>query len=117
MDLDRLREFSDGDLDSLREMAALYLSQTAQQLEQLEAAALMGSADEVRRLAHSSAGASATCGVRLLVPVLRELERLGMEKNLANSAVLVQQAHQEFECVRGFLEKHVPQSASLASAP
>jgi hypothetical protein len=33
---------------------------------------------------------------------LRELERLGMEKNLTNSAALVQQANQEFECVRDF---------------
>lgn len=117
VDLDRLQEFSYGDPNGLREMALLYVTQTAQQLEQLEAAASMGSADEVRRLAHSSAGASATCGVRLLVPVLRELERLGAEKNLANAAALVQQAQQEFECVRQFLEKRVPLNADLASAP
>jgi CheY-like chemotaxis protein len=117
VNLERLLEFSDGDMEGLREMAALYLTQTAQQLEQLEAAALIGSADEVRRLAHSSAGASATCGVRLLVPVLRELERQGSEKNLANSAALVQQAHQEFECVREFLEKHVLPSVVNAPHP
>jgi HPt (histidine-containing phosphotransfer) domain-containing protein len=115
VNLDRLREFSDGDTEGLREMATLYLTQTAQQLEQLEAAILMGAADEVRRLAHSTAGASAACGVRLLVPVLRELERRGAEKNLANSAALVQQAQQEFECVRRFLEKHVLTSAGIAS--
>jgi CheY-like chemotaxis protein/nitrogen-specific signal transduction histidine kinase len=117
VNLDRLREFSDGDMEGLREMANLFLTQTAQQLEQLEAAALMGSADEVRQLAHSSLGASAACGVRLLQPVLRELERQGKEKNLANSAALVQQAQREFERVRRFLEEHVLQSASIASAP
>ncbi len=116
VDLERLQEFSDGDPDGLLEMAALYLTQTAQQLEQLEAAARAGAADEVRRLAHSSRGASAACGVRLLLPVLRELERLGSEENLTNSAVLVQQAQQEFECVRRFLNSRIPLSADLAPA-
>jgi CheY-like chemotaxis protein len=117
VDLNRLREFSDGDMEGLREMATLYLTQTAQQLELIEAAVQTGSAEEVRRLAHSSLGASAACGIRRLPSILRELERQGMEKNLANSSALVHQARQEFECVREFLEKHVLLNVANASSP
>jgi CheY-like chemotaxis protein/HPt (histidine-containing phosphotransfer) domain-containing protein len=107
VDLNRLRGFSDGDLQSLRELASLYLTQTSQQLEQLEAAVLAKSPDDVRRLAHSSAGASAACGVRNLVPILRELERLGAGKNLDGSEAGVQSAQKEFERVRIFLTKRL----------
>src|SRR5207245_2520036 len=57
VDMERLLEFTDGSLDNLRELVTLYLNQTRQQLEQLEAAVATGSALEVRRLAHSCAGA------------------------------------------------------------
>ena len=78
VDMSRLLDFTDGDPDNLRELATLYLDQTEQQLEQLEAAVQAESASEVRRLAHSCAGASATCGMRGLVLLLRELERAGL---------------------------------------
>src|SRR4030095_4757759 len=53
IDMERLREFACGDQESLRELASLYLSQTAQQLEQLEAAICAGVPEDLRRLAHS----------------------------------------------------------------
>ena len=46
----RLLDFSDGSADNLRELVALYLKQTTEQLEQLAVAAKEGSAPEVRRL-------------------------------------------------------------------
>ena len=79
VDMARLLDFTDGDPENLRELVTLYLDQTGEQLEQLEAAVQAGAAQEVRRLAHSCAGASATCGMRRLVPLLRELERQGFE--------------------------------------
>jgi HPt (histidine-containing phosphotransfer) domain-containing protein len=39
----------------------------------------------VRRIAHSCAGASATCGMKRIVPLLRELERQGDEGKLTNA--------------------------------
>src|SRR5204863_10033968 len=72
--MDRLLEFTDGSAENLRELVTLYLNQTAEQMEQLEAAVAAGDAPEVRRLAHSCAGASSTCGMRRLLPLLRELE-------------------------------------------
>ena len=85
VDMARLLDFTDGDPDNLRELVTLYLDQTSEQVEQLEAAVRAGAAQEVRRLAHSCAGASATCGMRRLVPLLRELERQGFEGKLTNA--------------------------------
>ena len=75
VEMARLLDFSDGSAENLRELVTLYLKQTDEQLDQLAAAAKAGSAAEVRRLAHSCAGASSTCGMVRIVPLLRELER------------------------------------------
>ena len=88
VDMERLLDFTDGNPDSFRELATLYLNQTSEQVEQLEAAVQAGAAQEVRRIAHSCAGASATCGMKRLVPALRELERQGHEEKLTTAAQL-----------------------------
>ena len=115
VDLQRLLEFTDGDPDSFRELVTLYVSQTSEQLEQLEAAVRSSVAGEVRRIAHSCAGASATCGMRRLVPLLRELERQGSEDRLSNAEDICQQANREFSSIRRILEAHLTKEAELAA--
>jgi CheY-like chemotaxis protein len=112
VDIDRLHEFTDGNLDSLRELVTLYLDQTTTQLEQLDAAIQAQSAKEVRRLAHSCAGASATCGMRRLVPMLRELEHKGFENKLDGAASICENASREFARIRIFLEAHLAASSN-----
>ena len=90
----------------------LYLSQTKEQLEQLAAAVKAERAQEVRRVAHSCAGARATCGIRRLVPLLRELERQGSEGRLTNAAQLSDQAGEEFLGIRAFLEAYLAEHTS-----
>jgi CheY-like chemotaxis protein len=115
VDLQRLLEFTDGDPDSFRELVTLYVSQTSEQLEQLESAVRSSVAGEVRRIAHSCAGASATCGMRRLVPLLRELERQGTEEKLTNAENICQQANREFSSIRRILEAHLSKEAELAA--
>jgi CheY-like chemotaxis protein len=115
VDMSRLLDFTDGDPKNLRELVTLYLSQTEEQLGQIEAAVQAGTAPEVRRLAHSCAGASATCGIRRLVPVLRELEREGFEGHLTNAAQLSRQAGEEFGRIRQFLETYLAEHSNLAA--
>ena len=117
VDMERLIEFTDGSADNLRELITLYLDQTAEQMEQLEAAVAAGSPAEVRRIAHSCAGASSTCGMRELVPLLRELERQGLEGKLTNAAQLCEQAAKEFARIRAFLEAYMAGHADLVSKP
>jgi CheY-like chemotaxis protein len=114
VDMSRLLDFTDGDPDNMRELVTLYLSQTKEQLEQLGAAVKTERALEVRRLAHSCAGASATCGMQRLVLVLRELERQGFEGQLTNAAQLHYQADEEFERIRRFLTAYLAEHSSLA---
>jgi HPt (histidine-containing phosphotransfer) domain-containing protein len=115
VDMQRLNDFTDGNPDNFRELATLYISQTSQQLEQLEAAVQAGDFEGVRRVAHSCAGASATCGVQGLVPLLRELEHQGGERTLTNAAELCREANREFERVRVFLEAQMAGDAEPAA--
>jgi len=111
--MERLLDFSDGSADNLRELITLYLKQTAEQLEQLATAAAAGSAADVRRLAHSCAGASSTCGMVRIVPLLREMERQGDEQKLVNVVELSRQARAEFDCIREFLNAHLAKISPL----
>jgi CheY-like chemotaxis protein/HPt (histidine-containing phosphotransfer) domain-containing protein len=117
VDMERLLDFTDGNPDNLKELVMLYLNQTSEQMGQLDAALRAGSAQEIRRLAHSCAGASATCGVKQLVPILRELERQGTEEKLTTAADLCQQAAREFQRIRVFLEDYLARHCDLAAKP
>jgi HPt (histidine-containing phosphotransfer) domain-containing protein len=113
--MDRLLEFTDGSPENLRELVELYLSQTTEQLEKLRAALAAADAAEVRRVAHSCAGASATCGMRHMVPLLRELERQGREGKLADADSLFEQTAREFQKVRLFLESRPASQNDVAA--
>ncbi len=117
VDMDRLNDFTDGNPESLRELVTLYLQQSTTQIEQLEAAVAANQPENVRRLAHSCAGASATCGMRRLVPLLRELEKQGFEGRLTNAVELCKGVVREFARIREFLAPHLqPQSAVVANS-
>jgi CheY-like chemotaxis protein len=115
VDMDRLMEFTDGSAENLRELVALYLTQTTEQLDKLRAALAAPDPCEVRRVAHSCAGASATCGMRNLVPLLRELERQGREGKLTNAESIFEQANLEFKRIRSFLEGRGVGQADVAA--
>jgi CheY-like chemotaxis protein len=115
VEMERLLDFTDGNPDNLRELVTLYLTQTSQQMEQMAAAVQAGDAQEVRRLAHSCAGASATCGVRRLVPLLRDLEHQGADGKLTTAPEVCQQAAREFDRIRAFLEAYLVRHCDLAA--
>jgi CheY-like chemotaxis protein/HPt (histidine-containing phosphotransfer) domain-containing protein len=104
VDMDRMKDLTDGDADGLCELVDMYLKQTHKQFEQIEAAIRDGKADEVRRVAHSCAGASATLGMTHLVPKLRELERLGATGALPGADELNRSAMNEYVRVQEFLK-------------
>jgi signal transduction histidine kinase/HPt (histidine-containing phosphotransfer) domain-containing protein len=104
VDLDRMKDLTDGNSDGLCELVEMYLKQTHKQFEQMDAAIRGGQADEVRRVAHSCAGASATLGMTHLVPKLRELERLGATGALPGAEKLCASAQQEYARVQDFLK-------------
>jgi CheY-like chemotaxis protein len=115
VDMERLLEFTDGSADNLRELVTLYLTQTTEQLEKLRAAVDAGDPAEVRRVAHSCAGASATCGMRHLVPLLRELEQQGRDGKLTSAQDLFKQAGKEFKRICSFFEERQAGQADIAT--
>ena len=103
VEMDRLNDLTDGSAESLRELVELFFKQTAQQLAQLEAAARANKADDVRRVAHSCAGASATLGMTRLVPMFRDLEKQGASGTLTNATKVCENALREFKVIQQYL--------------
>jgi signal transduction histidine kinase/two-component SAPR family response regulator/HPt (histidine-containing phosphotransfer) domain-containing protein len=103
VDMDRMKDLTDGNADGLRELVEMFLKQTHKQFGQMENAIREGKADDVRRVAHSCAGASATLGMTHLVPKLRDLERLGATGALPDADKLRQAALNEYVRVQEFL--------------
>jgi CheY-like chemotaxis protein/nitrogen-specific signal transduction histidine kinase/HPt (histidine-containing phosphotransfer) domain-containing protein len=116
VEMDRLRELTDGVPENLRELITLYLDQTGEQLPQMQAAVQANRPAEVRRLAHSCAGASSTCGMGRLAPMLRQLENQSAEGNLEGAAQLCIQINAEFLCIRHFLEAYLAAHAGLVKS-
>ncbi len=108
VDLERLSDFAAGDLDNFNELVNLYLKQTSEQLEQMRTALAENNAEETSRLAHSCAGASATCGMVAILPLLRRLERVGQQGNLDAAADLIPAIECEFERLKRYLQTHRP---------
>lgn len=115
VDMERLREFTENNPDSLRELISLYMDQTNQQFAELKSAVEERAAAKIRQLAHSCAGASATCGMVRLVPILRELERQGGQNALENPGELYDRAEAELLEIQKFLEPHLAPQPSHAA--
>ncbi|MBI3851115.1 MAG: response regulator [Verrucomicrobia bacterium] len=106
VNMERLLDFAGGSADNLRELITLYLQQTGDQIEKLETAARAGNAPEVKRLAHSCAGANATCGMVTIVPLLHKLERMGNEADLTEALPVCDEAFRQFDRIRRFLSEY-----------
>ncbi|MBI4026032.1 MAG: response regulator [Verrucomicrobia bacterium] len=107
VDMETLRGVTDGTEDGVRELVDLYLRQTRELLEQLDAALRNGDASETRRTAHKCAGSSAICGATNIVPPLRELERMGNEGCLDGAPAIALKINREFERLEAFLQSHI----------
>ena len=105
LDLDRLRELADDNPAEVRSLVELYLQQTEQQLSQMRAAIQSHSADTLGRVAHSCAGASATCGMTPMVNPLKELEKRARSGTLDGADEWHQKALAEFARIRAALNQ------------
>ena len=106
--MDRLNEFAGGNLENFNELVGLYIKQTTEQLGKVRAAIAEGDSERASRVAHSCAGASATCGMDAIVPLLREVEYLTQEGKLSAAAALLPAIEHEFDRLMRYLELHKP---------
>jgi len=112
VDMARMNDLTDGNFDGLRELVGIYFKQTQTQFAQMQEAIRDGKPDQVRRVAHSCAGASATLGMTFLVPLLRELEKLGASGSLTGAGGICENAVGEFGRIREFLRSN-PELATV----
>ena len=113
--MDRLNDLTDGNADSLRELAEMYFKQTTQQFEQIKAAIAANNPGEVRRVAHSCAGSSATLGMMRLGQLMRELEKAGAAGALTNAPQICEDAEREYPAVQKFLATQPGLAATVGS--
>jgi len=116
VELDRLNDLTNNDEASLRELVELYYQQTTQQFAQIQTAIAAGQAGEVRRIAHSCAGASATLGMKRLGQLMRELESEGAAGTLTNASRICEDALREYQAVKQFLALQPGLAATAAAA-
>ena len=113
VDVERLMEFAGGNVDNFNELVNLYLSQTTRQLAEISHAISQGDGSETAIVAHSCAGASATCGMVVIVPLLRELEQCSKAGDLALLPKLCQAVQSEFEQIQHFFESRSQSESSI----
>ncbi len=112
VDMDRLTEMSGGDKKMMQDLIELFNKQTTRQLAQMDLAIKANKAEEVRHLAHSCKGASATIGMNALASVFFELEKKGRAAALDGAAALVSDATREFKRAQDFLAVHAPSTTA-----
>jgi len=108
VDLERLNEFAGGNSENFNELVTLYVKQTSEQLGQIRVALGEPDAERASRLAHSCAGASATCGMIAIVPLLRQVEHAAGEGKVQEAAQLLPAIVREFERLQSYLQTHKP---------
>jgi CheY-like chemotaxis protein/HPt (histidine-containing phosphotransfer) domain-containing protein len=100
VDIERLKEISDGSPERLRELIGLYFSQAEELIIGTGAAIAAGSPKEVTRLAHKLAGSSLSCGMTAIVPSLQELEQQGKQGRLSEADRLLAEAKEKLKSIR-----------------
>lgn len=101
-----LRELSpEGDSEFLRELIAIYLTDTPKQLTTLEEAITRQDADLVVRAAHTIKGSSGNFGAAGFAQLAQEMETHGKSKNLAAAAAALPEFKNRFAQVVAALKQ------------
>ena len=96
-----------GKEERIPETARRYTEQTREHLKTLQKAITAGIAADVKSVAHKVAGSSAMCGMYAMVILLRDLERMGHERQLANAERVFAQVEQEFVRTKAFFTNNL----------
>lgn len=107
VDLPRLNEFSAYDASSMRELGELYLEQTAKQIAELKRAHQAKDHDRVRRLAHSCAGSSFTCGMIQIGTTFRNIEEQISRGEFERAQRSITQVDPQFKSIEAYLQLNV----------
>jgi HPt (histidine-containing phosphotransfer) domain-containing protein len=102
--LDDLLNTVGGDRSFLAELIDSYFDDTPRQLALMRTALEVGSAEELRRAAHTLKSNSANFGAMTFASMCKELEALGKRGELAGAAEQIEQIETEYTRVRYALQ-------------
>jgi len=103
VDLERLREFSDGTGDGVRTLAGLFLDELEEAARALGRSAEAGARTELETIAHRTGGSAGACGAVALAGVLLKIESMAQAGQVEQAAGLLPQLQRELTAVREFL--------------
>ncbi len=112
VNVERLLDFAAGDPQQLDELIQIYVTQTTGNLVKLGEALKAEQVDETIRIAHSAAGASATCGMDAMAAPLKEIEKLAATGRIREAATTFQSIDGVFTRTKRFLEEQRPKLAA-----
>jgi HPt (histidine-containing phosphotransfer) domain-containing protein len=103
VDLERLREFSDGTDDGVRTLAGLFLDELEEAARGLGRSAAASARTELEAIAHRAGGTAGACGAVALAGVLLNVESMARVGEVEQAAGLLPQLERELTAVRQFL--------------
>jgi HPt (histidine-containing phosphotransfer) domain-containing protein len=92
-----LRELCDGDVNVMRDLVLLYVSQTRTRIEQIVKACESGDVSAMQRVAHTAKGSSSMMGVTGLVGPFRDIELVAKDTPKTELDRLVRVASDKFD--------------------
>ena len=92
-----------GDLDLLKEIAALFLDEYPRELDEIRTALASGDAHTLERSAHGLKGAVANFGARAAVDAAFQLEQLGKAGKLDQVPVFLAELERALACLHAEL--------------
>ena len=92
-----------GDLDLLKEIAALFLDEYPRELDEIRMALASGDAHTLERSAHGLKGAVANFGARAAVDAAFQLEQLGKAGKLDQVPVFLAELERALACLHAEL--------------
>ena len=104
IDLDRLRDFSDGTESGLRDLAGLFLSHLDECIEALQRGVAEQDGELMRAEAHRGAGTFGACGAQPLSAMLVEVETLAAAGKVGEASALLPRVEAEVARVRQSLD-------------
>ena len=105
IDLARLRDFSDGTDNGMRELARMFLQHMDECLAAVRTAVAAGDWGSVRTEAHRGGGTAGACGAGELAAMLLQLEALALERRAEDAVALIPGVERELAQVSRFLDR------------
>ena len=106
------RELAGGDDGSARELVALFLRSTSEQISVVISGLAAGNAGEMARAAHTCAGSCSTCGADSLARLFRQLEHEATDRRLDALSHTVPLIVETFDGVHARLARMLAASSS-----